>query len=128
MGALAAALPPTLKTLGLRSVGLGDAGLGALLPSLRARPALAVLDLGRNELAAEGFGALGAALPSWGALQALFLGSNGRAGSAGVRALAAALPGAPPSLATLWVEDCGADAAAVAELRRAGARIGDLDA
>jgi hypothetical protein len=128
VGALAAALPPTLKGLSLTSVGLGDAGLGALLPSLRALPALEGLGLGDNELGAEGFGALGAALPSWGALRALFLQGNSGAGSAGVRALAVALPGAPPSLATLHVRDCGAGAAAVAELERAGARIGALKA
>jgi hypothetical protein len=126
VGALAAALPPTLKGLDLASVGLGDAGLGALLPPLRARPALEGLWLQDNELGAEGFGALGAALPSWGALRALHLYRNPRAGSAGVRALAAALPGAPPGLATLAVFGCGADAAARAELRRAGARIGHL--
>eukprot|EP01047_Picozoa_sp_COSAG01_P040563 COSAG01_NODE_3425_length_6110_cov_36.342871_4_plen_737_part_00 len=126
VGALAAALPPTLKELNLYKVGLGDAGLGALLPSLRALPALEVLDFRSNELGAEGFGAVGAALPSWGALRMLGLSLNRRAGSAGVRALAAALPGAPPSLATLEVLDCGAESAAVAELRRAGARIGNL--
>ena len=71
---------------------------------------------------------MGAALPSWGALRGLSLYGNRRAGSAGVRALAAALPGAPPSLARLEVDDCGADAAAVAELERAGARIGGLKA
>eukprot|EP01047_Picozoa_sp_COSAG01_P066601 COSAG01_NODE_9226_length_2513_cov_2.409279_1_plen_427_part_00 len=121
VGALAAALPPTLKELGLGSVGLGDAGLGALLPPFRALPALEGLTLHANELGAEGFGALGAALPSWGALQELFLYDNPRAGSAGVRKLAAALPRAPSSLATLDVSDCGADAAAVAELERAAA-------
>eukprot|EP01047_Picozoa_sp_COSAG01_P064441 COSAG01_NODE_8527_length_2752_cov_4.049378_1_plen_608_part_10 len=83
VGALAAALPPTLKALGLESVGLGDVGLGALLLPLGALPALEVLSLSNNELRAEGFGALGAALPSWGALRALFLNGNGRAGSAG---------------------------------------------
>jgi hypothetical protein len=117
VGALAAALPPTLKTLGLGAVGLGDAGLGALLPSLRGRPALEVLNLSDNELGAEGFGALGTALPSWGALRWLNLSGNPGAGTEGVRALAAALPGAPPSLAELDVDNCGADAAAVAELR-----------
>eukprot|EP01047_Picozoa_sp_COSAG01_P015666 COSAG01_NODE_787_length_13598_cov_17.218535_3_plen_331_part_00 len=126
VGALAAALPPTLKTLLLGSVGLGDAGLGALLPSLGALPALEWLSLSSNELGAEGFGALGAALPSWGALRELYLQDNRGAGSAGVRALAAALPGAPPSLARLDVLDCGADAAAVAELWRHVARIGSI--
>eukprot|EP01047_Picozoa_sp_COSAG01_P037613 COSAG01_NODE_3001_length_6737_cov_2.577584_2_plen_117_part_00 len=64
VGALAVALHPTLKQLWLYSVGLGDAKLGALLPSLRALPALEKLTLNENELEAEGFGALGAALPS----------------------------------------------------------------
>jgi Ran GTPase-activating protein (RanGAP) involved in mRNA processing and transport len=126
VGALAAALPPTLKDLNLTGVGLGNAGLGALLPSLRALPTLEVLSLCSNELGAEGFGAVGAALPSWAALRELRLQYNRRAGSAGVRALAAALSGAPPSLAALEVMDCGADAAAVAELERAGARIEEL--
>eukprot|EP01047_Picozoa_sp_COSAG01_P056554 COSAG01_NODE_6428_length_3672_cov_68.606213_1_plen_380_part_10 len=89
VGALAAALPPTLKGLRLDYVGLGDAGLGALLPSLRALPALELLALYGNKLGAEGFGALGAALPSWGALRVLRVYGNRRAGSAGVRALAA---------------------------------------
>jgi hypothetical protein len=125
--ALAAALPPTLKDLRLPSVSLGDAGLGALLPSLRGRPALELLELSKNQLGAPSFEALGAALPSLRALRRLGL-HNNRAGSAGVRALAVALPGAPPSLATLRVQVCGADAAAAAELRRAGARIKDLQA
>ena len=112
---LAEALPPTLKTLSLFNTGLGDPGLGALLPHLGALPGLEVLYLNANELGAGGFGALAAALPSLGALRELGLQGNRGAGSAGVRALAAALHGLHTHVQT-HAGGCGADAAAVAEL------------
>jgi Ran GTPase-activating protein (RanGAP) involved in mRNA processing and transport len=121
------ALPPSLTELNLHAVGLGDAGLrGVVLPRLAALPRLAYLSLAVNALGAAGFAAVAEALPSLGALETLELPHNRGAGSAGVRALAAALPRAPPSLRYLVVKDCGADAAAVALLEEAGAQLPDL--
>eukprot|EP01047_Picozoa_sp_COSAG01_P096029 COSAG01_NODE_26611_length_708_cov_1.305419_1_plen_191_part_10 len=75
--ALAEALPDTLKALGLYRVGLGDAGLRALLPPDRsALPRLQVLDLTNNELEAHGFEALGKVQPNFAALRTLRLYGN----------------------------------------------------
>jgi hypothetical protein len=66
--ALAAALDrgalPRLKDPALPNTAIGDAGLVALAPALRRRPALELLDLGRNPFGDEGLAALVAPPPA----------------------------------------------------------------
>jgi len=126
--ALAAALGqgalPRLKSLELYNSAIGDAGLLALAPALRRRPALELLDLGRNPLGDEGLAALVAPPPPDGApptttgvltkLKLLSL-SDTQVTDAGCAALAAALDsGALPALQMLRVDDIPASAAAQA--------------
>ena len=111
--ALAAALGrgalPRLKALGLITAGIGDAGLVALAPALRRRPALEWLALIVNPFGDEGLAALvapppppaGAPPPPAGGLarlKSLFLRST-KVTDAGCAALVAALDsGALPAL------------------------------
>ena len=128
--ALAAALGrgalPRLKTLALANAAITDAGLVALAPALRRRPALEHIGLMGNPLGEEGIIALvappppaGALSPPTGGLAKLkLLGLDGCAqvSDAGCAALAVALnSGALPALETItlcW--DCPASAAAKA--------------
>jgi hypothetical protein len=108
--AVAEALPPTLEELDVKFAGLGDAGLGALLPALAALPRLGTLHLSNSGLGPAGFAALAEALPRLGALTRLWVMYNKGAGSAGVAALAAGLPSAP-ALKHVYLSGCGADEA-----------------
>jgi len=132
--ALAAALGrgalPRLKFLYLGNTAIGDAGLVALAPALRRRPALQSLDLHRNPIGDEGLAALVAPPPPAGApppptgvlpkLKALYLNGT-QIADAGCAALAAALEsGALPALAYLQLGGTPASATARATVRRAG--------
>ena len=124
--ALAAALGqgalPRLKTLQLSSAAIGDAGLVALAPALRRRPALEYLDLDGNPFGDEGLAALvappppaGAPPPPTGGLAKLnVLGLNHtQIADAGCATLTAALDsGALPALEQLDLEGIPASAAA----------------
>jgi hypothetical protein len=114
--ALAAALGrgalPRLKILWLGSTAIGDAGLVALAPALRRRPALERLGLSRNPFGDEGLAALVAPPPPpAGAptgvltkLKELNL-DNTQVTDAGCAALAAALDGgALPALERLFLD------------------------
>ena len=116
--AIAAALGrgalPRLRNLGLGSTGIGDAGLVALAPALRRRPALEELHLARNPVGDEGLAALVAPPPAAGApppttgvltkLKVLNLGYT-QIAEAGCAALAAALDsGALPALETFSLD------------------------
>ena len=134
--ALAAALDrgalPRLETLFLSSAAIGNAGLVALAPALRRRPALFSLCLFDNPFGDEGLAALLAPPPPAGALP---LPTGGlrklrrlnltytQVSDAGCAALAAALDsGALPALEDLALDDIPASAAAVDAVSEALAR------
>ena len=134
--ALSAALDrgalPRLKHLNLFNAAVGDAGLVALAPALRRRPALETLDLMGNPLGDEGLAALLAPPPPAGALppptgvltklMTLYL-NRTQITDAGCAALAAALDrGALPVLETLFLDRIRASAASKARCWRALAR------
>jgi len=128
---------PQLKTLDLGTA-LGDAGLVALAPALRRRPALEDLYLGYNPLGDEGLAALvapppppaGAPPPPTGGLaklKALDL-SYTQVADAGCAALAAALDsGALPTLKVLFLDGIPASAAAKAAVYEARASLAGGD-
>ena len=135
--ALAAALGqgalPRIKSLTLYnawlSTAISDAGLVALAPALRRRPALEYLNLNRNSLGDEGLAALVAPPPPAGApttttgglkqLKWLNLELT-QITDAGCATLAAALDsGALPALEQLVLDDIPASAAAKAAVREA---------
>ena len=133
--ALAAALGrgalPRLKYLYLTSTAIGDAGLLALAPALRRRPALEYLDLMGNPFGDEGLAALLAPLPPPPAgapppptgvlkkLKRLNLGGT-QITDAGCAALAAALDGgALLALEQLYLDGIPASAAAQAAVYEA---------
>ena len=135
--ALAAALGrgalPQLKTLGLTHLAIGDAGLVALAPALRRRPALEELNLMFNPVGDEGFATLVAPPPAAGALplptgvltklKVLYL-NNTDVTDADCATLAAALDsGALPALDVLNLTNILASAAAKAAVRRAGLEV-----
>ena len=123
-----------LKALGLCSAGIGDAGLVALAPALRRRPALEGLYLHNSPLGDEGLAALVAPPPPAGApppttgglakLKWLYL-SNTQITDAGCATLAAALDsGVLPALKDLYLSDIpGSAVAKVALQRRAGLQV-----
>eukprot|EP00964_Phaeocystis_antarctica_P108303 scaffold72916_cov67-Phaeocystis_antarctica.AAC.7 len=135
--ALAAALGrgalPRLKTLVLEelleSTAIGDAGLVALAPALRRRPALEYLNLACNSFGDEGLAALVAppppaagAPPSTGGLAKLkmLILSGTQVTDAGCAALAAALDsGALPALEMLSLDAIPASDAAQAAVQKA---------
>jgi hypothetical protein len=136
--ALAAALGrgalPRLKALYLINTAIGDAGLVALAPALRRRPALEHLHLYGNHFGDEGLAALlapppppaGALPPPTGVLTKLKVLDLGRTQitDAGCAALAAALDsGALPALEELALFDTPASATAKATVGRAGLRV-----
>ena len=113
---------PRLKLLFLRYTAIGDAGLVALAPALRRRPALERLFLRGNPLGDEGLAALVAPPPPAGAppptmgglakLQKLDL-SDTQIADAGCDALAAALDsGTLPALEYIYLAGIPASAAA----------------
>ena len=131
--ALAAALGrgalPRLKFLYLGNTAIGDAGLVALAPALRRRPALQSLDLHRNPIGDEGLAALVAPPPPAGApppptgglarLYELYLGDT-QIADAGCAALAAELEsGALPALEKLYLYGIPASDAAKAAVEAA---------
>ena len=135
--ALAAALGkgalPRLKNLQLFNAAIGDAGLVALAPALRRRPALDMLNLGRNPLGDEGLAALVAPPPPAGApppptggltkLKELYL-ERAQITDAGCATLAAALEsGALPALEGLYLHGIPASAAAKAAVYAARASL-----
>ena len=134
--ALAAALGqgalPRLKDLTLSSTAIGDAGLMALAPALRRRPALELLSLAHNPLGDEGLAALVApplpagAPPPAGVLtklKELYL-DHTQITDAGCSALASALDrGALPALKVFCVSDSRASIAAKAGVRTARDRL-----
>ena len=114
---------------------MGDAGLVALAPALRRRPALEELDLGGNPLGDEGLAALVAPPPAAGApppptggltkLKALTL-SRTQIADAGCAALAAALDsGALPALKRLYLGDIPASGSAKSAVYAARAGLHD---
>ena len=135
--ALAAALGrgalPRLKFLYLGNTAIGDAGLVALAPALRRRPALEGLSLAGNPLGDEGLAALvappspaGAPTPTTGGLaklKVLYL-YHTQITDAGCATLAAALDsGALPALEHLYLDDIPASAAANAAVYAARANL-----
>merc|ERR1740139_1551814 len=131
--ALAAALGqgalPRLNSLMLHDAAIGDAGLVALAPALRRRPALEKLYLIYNPLGDEGLAALVAPPPLTGApptttgvlakLNMLDLDTT-QVSDAGCAALAAALDsGALPALESLCLEGGSASAAATDAVQEA---------
>ena len=123
---------PLLKTLWLYNTAIGDAGLVALAPALRRRPALEDLDLGANPLGDEGLAALVAPPPAAGApptttgglakLKELYL-SHTQIADAGCASLAAALDGgALPALENLFLLHTPASGAATVAVTQALAR------
>jgi len=122
---------PRLKRLILPN--MGDAGLVALAPALRRRPALERLDLDGNAIGDEGLAALVAPPPPAGApppttgglakLKHLSL-SRTQITDAGCATLAAALDsGALPALGRLFLNDIPACAAAKAAVYAARANL-----
>ena len=115
---------PRLKVLTLANAAIGDAGLVALAPALRRRPALVHLDLEGNPFGDEGLAALVApppppagALPTTTGglkkLMALSL-SDTQITDAGCTALASALDsGVLPALVVLKLDEISASAAAM---------------
>merc|ERR1740139_239505 len=134
--ALAAALGqgalPRLNSLMLHDATIGDAGLVALAPALRRRPALEKLYLSYNPLGDEGLAALvalppltGAPPPTTGVLPKLKVLDLIRTqlSDAGCAALAAALDsGALPALKALFLDAVPASAAATAAVQEALAK------
>ena len=127
---------PRLKDLSLYSAAIGDAGLVALAPVLRRRPALEHLSFFGNPLGDEGLAALVAPPPPAGApppttgglaqLKMLHLGYN-QITDAGCATLAAALDsGALPALETLCMHDIPASTAAKAAVREAAKGRADV--
>ena len=123
-----------LETLFLDSAAIGDAGLAALAPALRRRPALEDLFLCGNPFGDEGLAALvappppAAGTPATAAagglrkLELLDLDSN-PVTAAGCATLVAAIDsGALPALEVLDLEDINASAAAQEAVRAAIAR------
>ena len=120
---------PRLKHLNLFNAAIGDAGLVALAPALRRRPALEILGLNGSPLGDEGLAALlappppaGALRPPTGVLTKLKLLDLERTQitDAGCAALAAALDsGALPALVFLNVLGTRASAAAEAAVNEA---------
>jgi len=135
--ALAAALGqgalPRLQTLNLGNTAIGDAGLVALAPALRRRPALEGLSLESNPLGDEGLAALvapppaaGVPPPTTGGLAKLnWLNLiNTQITDAGCATLAAALDsGALPALKELYLDGIPASAAAKAAVYAARANL-----
>ena len=133
--ALAAALGrgalPQLKTLGLTHLAIGDAGLVALAPALRRRPALVHLSLGGNPFGDDGLAALvapppaGAPPPPTGGLmmlKELYL-IYTQVNDAGCAAFVSALDrGALPELEGLFLGGIPASAAATAAVWEALAK------
>ena len=120
---------PRLKTLGLASTAIGDAGLVALAPALRRRPALECLSLGHNPFGHEGLAALVAPPPAAGTpppptgglkkLEVLYV-NNTQVTDAGCATLVAAFDsGALPALADLDLEGIPASAEAKGAVRAA---------
>ena len=121
---------PRLQTLWLISAGIGDAGLVALAPALRRRPALEILDLEGNPFGDEGLTALvappppraGALPPPTGVLTKLKVLelANTQVTDAGCSALVAALDsGALPDLADLLLHGIPASDASKAAVNEA---------
>jgi len=137
--ALAAALGqgalPRLETLVLCNAAIGDAGLVALAPALRRRPALEWLGLAGNPLGDEGLAAFVAPPPAAGApppptgglakLKILDL-QHTQITDASCATLAAALEsGALPALERLYLVGIRASAAAKAAVYAARANLKD---
>ena len=125
---------PRLEALILGDADIGDAGLAALAPALRRRPALERLFLYDHPFGDEGLAALlappppaaSSPPPAAGALKKLKkLGLDGsRIGDAGCAALAAALDsGALPALETLDLHDTPASDEAKAAVYQARAGL-----
>ena len=136
LGCYQARLPqalPRLKNLLLDNAAIGDAGLVALAPALRRRPALEELGLWGNPLGDEGLAALVAPPPPAGApptstgglaqLVALSLGDT-QITDVGCATLAAALDsGALPALEKLYLHNIPASAAAKVAVYAARANL-----
>ena len=113
---------PRLKRLYLINAAIGDAGLVALAPALRRRPALATLDLSGNPFGDEGLAALVAPPPAdapppqaeaLAQLKGLGLGST-QITDDGCAYLASRLrSGALPALAYLYLDGVSASDAAI---------------
>ena len=124
---------PRLKSLGLDSTAIGDAGLVALAPALRRLPALERLSLGGNPFSDEGLAALvappppaAAPPPTTGGLAKLkHLNLNfTQITDAGCATLAAALDsGALPALQYLFLHDITASDAAIDAVYAARANL-----
>ena len=124
---------PRLKILTLGNTAIGDAGLVALAPALRRRPALEGLSLESNPLGDEGLAALvapppaaGVPPPTTGGLAKLnWLNLiNTQITDAGCATLAAALDsGALPALKELYLDGIPASAAAKAAVYAARANL-----
>ena len=124
---------PRLKVLTLANAAIYDAGLVALAPALRRRPALEYLNLERNQFGDEGLAALVAPPPPPGTLPPLPTGGlkklkalhldRTQVTDAGCAALAAALDnGALPALKDLTLRGIPASAAAKEAVHAALAR------
>ena len=113
---------PRLKILTLGNTAIGDAGLVALAPALRRRPALENLGLSRDPLGDEGLAALVAPPPPTGGLaklKSLDL-SYTQVTNAGCAALAAAIDsGALPALEHVQLHGIPASDAAKAAVGEA---------
>ena len=121
------------RSSALNNAAIGDAGLVALAPALRRRPALECLILSENRIGDEGLAALVAPPPPADAppppagvltmLKFLYL-SNTQITDAGCAALAAALGNsALPELEGLFLRGIPASAAAKAAVGRAGLEV-----
>jgi len=73
------------------------------------------LNVAANNIGGGGFAALAEVLPRMAALEELDLETNKQAGSAGVLAVARAVPLAPKLRHRVLLHECGADETAVAE-------------
>ena len=126
--ALAAALGqgamPRLESIMLHQTGIGDAGLVALAPALRLRPALVRLDLQGNPLGDEGLAALVAPPPpttgGLAKLRELYLHWTQITNDCCATLVAALESGALPALVVVNLNGTPASAAAKATVRRAG--------
>ena len=131
LGQLARALP-SLRRLTLARNALGDAAAAALGGGVAASAAplahldVSACDLGEAALASLGAAARGGAL---GALRTLRASRNASIGGGGERAAAALrfLLEALPSLASLWLEECGLTAAFARALPATGLQLRSAD-